>query len=180
MNKTKFGLALENFTVKCGVFIGCHKWLYYLLNFTWGILGTLIGALVWLILLPWKLPSKEKTFLGAVKTPLVMHSLTIKSKKEIKYNWGFSVGLFYFVSMGARDSIPLNSHEAGHSYQNALFGPFQLFILLASVIRFWVRHISEMRGKKPITSYDSIWFEKSASTIGNTLFITQHSSNKKK
>ena len=172
--QTKLGSKLTSFTIVCGQFIGCHKVLYYILNFTWGILGVILGALIWLILFPWRLPCKDKTYLGAVKTHLGIHSLTIKSNKknrtkEAKYYWGFSVGIFYFVSQGASDLEQLNAHEVGHTCQNALFGPFQIFVLLASVIRFWVRHIMEACGKMPKTSYYDIWFENSASYIGESL-----------
>ena len=43
MERTKIGTSLYNLTVKWGEFINKNMWLYYLLNYTWGIIMTLIG-----------------------------------------------------------------------------------------------------------------------------------------
>ena len=63
MKKTKIGSCMERFTVKAATFIGTHKVLYYVLNFTWGLLANIIGGVVFLCTLPIRLPRKKNTFL---------------------------------------------------------------------------------------------------------------------
>ena len=43
MERTKIGTSLYNLTVKWGEFLNKNMWLYYLLNYTWGIIMTVIG-----------------------------------------------------------------------------------------------------------------------------------------
>lgn len=46
MERTKIGTSLYNMTVKWGEFLNKHMWLYYLLNYTWGIIMTLVGWII--------------------------------------------------------------------------------------------------------------------------------------
>ena len=41
--RTKLGNILYEKTYKASSFLYEHMWLYYLLNYTWGIITTLIG-----------------------------------------------------------------------------------------------------------------------------------------
>jgi hypothetical protein len=64
-------------------------------------------------------------------------------------------------------------HELGHTYQNALWGPFTIFLVaIPSAIRYWYQIIREKQGK-PNKPYDSVYFEGSASYIGETLYQEQ-------
>jgi hypothetical protein len=59
-------------------------------------------------------------------------------------------------------------HEVGHSVQNCFFGPLMPFIVsIPSVIRYWYRRIRREIGKPPKTTYDSVWYEGTATTLGN-------------
>ena len=138
--------------VNIGVFLEKHKWLYYLLAHTWGIIMTLIGYIVALVML----------VLGA---------------KPIKYN-----GIFYFkykpswggVDFGmcfVRDTTStehVTKHELGHTYQNCVLGPlFPILVAVPSACRYWCQTIAEKHGKIFVNDwYDSAWFEGSATEIG--------------
>lgn len=172
MKKTKIGSFMEKFTIKAATFIGMHKVLYYILNFTWGLLGNIIGGLVFLCTLPIRLPRKKNTFLWAVKSNLAIYSTKVKD--GLVCNWGFSLGIFFFTSMGAYNDIDVCLHEFGHSCQNALYGPFQIFlVLIPSVIRYWWRILMERHNKPLKTAYNDIWFEGSASKIGSKINMAE-------
>lgn len=141
-------LAVSKLFIKNGKI----RFTYYLLNLTWGLPLTIIGYILLLLLLPF---GKVKKFLG-------VPYLEFKKQK----GWGFSIGIVSFVTKNP--SISLLEHEFGHSVQNAIFGPFTLFIIsLPSVIRFHYRELKTMiTNNLPKKPYDSIWFEKSATIIG--------------
>lgn len=57
-------------------------------------------------------------------------------------------------------------HEFGHSLQNLLFGPLQLFVVgIPSATRYWYQTIRDYKGL-PNKPYDSIWFEGTATKFG--------------
>jgi len=137
-------------------FLGCKlsqkPILYYILNFTWGIILTLLGYVLLLILLPF----------GRVKR--FNYCLYLELNKTTQ--WGFAMGTVFFVTKDA--SIRMKQHEFGHTVQNAIFGPFQLILVaIPSVVRFWYRRYLYFRKKFPKTVYDSVWFENTASYIGS-------------
>lgn len=176
MKKTNIGRWLESWFVKAGTFIWKHKALYYILNFTWGLLANVIGGIVFLCLLPWRLPTRSNIFLGNVENDLTFG--THKTSHGAIYYWGFSFGIFFFVSMGANVNLELKAHEVGHACQNAILGPLDLFIVeIPSAIRYWHRLCLEKRGKCLKTAYDDIWFEGSATKIGRNLLKAEKTKN---
>lgn len=129
-----------------------HRWLYWLLNFTWGILTTLCGLLISLTMI------------------IVNH----KPQKwcsvwyfEIAKNWGgMEMGTMFLRDKTSYYTI--NNHEMGHTYQNAVLGPFFIFLVaLPSAVRYWYRRLKRNRVIKP---YDLIWFEGNATDIGNYIY----------
>lgn len=94
--------------------------------------------------------------------------------KRYKGVWYFSLGAYWGgVSLGCtfiRDTTSNNTiepHEYGHTFQNAILGPFFPFLVaIPSFIRYWYQEIRHKKGKtnKP---YDGVWFEDSATTIGD-------------
>lgn len=109
---------------------------------------TLIGLLTNLILLLAKLkPTKYYT-----------STYTILGER-----WGgLTLGNSILISKSSGSSILL--HELGHTYQNAIFGPLFIFLVaIPSAIRYHLRNKFKKLRKK---SYDSIWFERSATHIG--------------
>ena len=155
---TKFGVKFSNLIIKIGGFIASKKWLYYLLNYTWGLLPTLLGWLLYLCCMPfahYRSKRYGRRFIGF----------------DTKSGWGFSLGTSIFISN--RISECVIPHEIGHTIQNAIFGPFQIILVdIPSAIRFWYRKILAKCGKKLIKKYDDIWFESSATSLGVIISIT--------
>ena len=122
-----------------------NKTLYWIISLTWGLLMTLIGAIVFSILI------------------LCGHKVQQNQlgwRIEIGDGWGgFSMGPFALVE---RDNSFLSAHEFGHSIQNCIFGPFMLIIVvIPSIARYWYYQII-----RPDKDYYSIWFEAQANYFG--------------
>lgn len=118
------------------------------------------------------------TLLGLIIT-LVLLIFGKKPKKhkgiyyiEVGKGWGgLEMGLMFLCS--ENPSEHLKNHETGHTYQNALLGPlFPILVGIPSAIRYWYREIVYKINTKKyynLPKYDDIWFEGSASDIGNNL-----------
>ncbi len=170
MKKTRLGRKLENWFINAGTFVWKHKPLYYILNFTWGLLANVVGGLVFLCLLPWRLASKTNVFLGAIESDLTFYTHKIN---EVRQYWGFSLGVFIFICMAGCTNDGLKAHEVGHTCQNAILGPLDLFVVeIPSAIRYWHRIALQRRGKRLQTAYDDIWFEGSATKTGATVLAS--------
>ena len=128
-----------------------YKFLFWLLQLTWGILDNILGALIFLVLVIFK--QKPKRF----------HQMVYF---EIGNYWGgFNCGFVAVVNKNPSEH--LLKHEHGHFIQNMFFGPFEIFIQIASAIRYWYRELKYYRkGLRPTTTYDSIWFEGQATQLG--------------
>ena len=127
------------------------KWWYYLLQFTWGILINLFGAIAYLILaICFGFPSHKYRNMYCVAIP---------------WNFGgLNLGVF---AIYGKDCPQVLSHEYGHSIQNLWWGPFTLLVIaLPSAIRYWYREIKTSLNKPLRTAYDDIWFEGQATALG--------------
>ena len=85
--------------------------------------------------------------------------------KRNQYGWYFVVGRGWggaeFGPMCLVSENPSQhtlDHEFGHAIQNCYFGPFMIFISLASAGRYWYRRFLKARGAA-LPPYDAIWFE---------------------
>jgi hypothetical protein len=130
------------------------KTLFWTLSWTWGIIVTLIGSLIFAVLTSFGYKPFRNIYGYAI---------------EIGEGWGgLEMGPFCLVSKNPSQHT-LN-HEFGHGVQNCFFGPFMLFISLASAVRYWYREY-QMRvlkkSYKDLPDYDSIWFEGDATRLGN-------------
>ncbi len=155
-----------NLFYKLAKFICKHRWLYYLLNYTWGLFLTLIGwiTLFFLLITDKVYRNQDNDYFGK------MIYLTRK-----KHDWAFSIGTIVICGnlrvinnswCYSEDEVNLSivQHEIGHSIQNAIFGPFMVFIVnIPSMIRYWYRSTFPQKAKG---GYYDIWFEKSASIAG--------------
>ena len=75
------------------------------------------------------------------------------------------MGTMFLRDCNSDNSI--NNHEYGHTFQNAILGPFFIFIVaIPSAIRYWYQTIREKQNKEN-KDYDLIWFEGGATDIGN-------------
>lgn len=148
--RTRLGKMLFNLVVSVGKFLADHMWLHYVLNFTWGLIGNVLGLLVFFVAS--LLPCKKKFARFHDFAYLILGR-----------GWG-GFECCYFFLLGDADEYWVEhtvKHEIGHSFQNAIFGPFQLFIVAASAIRYWL-----FRFKLAKNAYDAIWFEGSATKVG--------------
>lgn len=126
------------------------KKLFTVLNYTWGIVNTILGLFVALALVI------------AGKRPKIRNGCFFF---EVGNGWGaFSLGTTIVTGEKPRDFIIY--HEYGHAVQNAIFGVFTLFIVtLPSLIRAGYR--------KALCIYDGyydIWFEAQASSLGEKYY----------
>lgn len=144
-------------TFKAAKWLMKHKLIYYALQFTWALPMTLIGFLVFFVVSP---------FSEIAHDTGVIHLRIGKS-------WGgVSIGVTTITDTTSIDKV--SWHELGHTYQNALYGPFMPFLVsIPSFFRYWWRELKYVRkGLTPPTAYDDIWFEGSATEIG--LYAKDH------
>lgn len=160
MKRTMIGQFMYNVTDKICKGIMKHRWLIYLLNYTWGILTTTAGWVVYGFCLLFL-----KKHIGERGKFMHCHYLTIFD------HWGgLSVGITFLTDKQAW--LPTQRHECGHTIQNALYGPLFIFLIaIPSAIRYWQQEIRSRKGlqNKP---YDLIWFEQSASDLGTYYYDT--------
>lgn len=156
--RTILGKIMYNITMTIGKWLTRHMWVYHILSYTWGLLTTIIGWLCY----------------GFVKL-----FLRKKLQEEGKFgpshyllfgnNWGgLEMGTNFFVAgnMSKEWTLHTKCHEVGHNIQNAIWGPFNILIsFIPSVIRYWYQRIRRRKGKE-VKAYDLIWFEGSATDLG--------------
>lgn len=112
--------------------------LFYLLSCTWGILTTLSGAIVALVLMI--TGHKPKKFGSCWCFPMTD-------------SWGLELGLFFITNK--KMSKSLCCHEVGHQLQTCMFGPLQIFLVtIPSAIRYNLRNIKTYENKRKF----SMWF----------------------
>lgn len=138
--------------VNIGIFLEKHKWLYYSLAHTWGIIMTLIGYIAALVLMCMKV--------NPIKYNGIFY---LKYKKS----WGgVDFGMCFVRDINSTEHV--TKHELGHTYQNCILGPlFIILVAIPSACRYWYQVIAQKKGKKFSSDwYDSAWFEGSATEIG--------------
>ena len=127
-----------------------RRWLYYLLQFTWGLPLNAVGAFAAMVLLCFGKKPKKYGWNYCF---------------ELNVNFGLDLGVVFIAPING--STLLKNHEHGHAIQNIYFGPFTItMVCLPSVLRFWIREIETKVGQPPLTTYDSVWFEGLATTSG--------------
>lgn len=125
------------------------KILYIILQCTWGILQTVLGAIVFLVCIK----EKHYTFQGSVVTEWNLKS-------------GVSLGLFIFTD---KRGILLE-HEYSHTFQSLILGPLYLpFISLPSLLWAGLPCFKKLRHDKKL-HYNSFFTEKWAEAIRSEIF----------
>lgn len=133
-----------------------NKFVYYLLQFTWGLPMNIAGLIVAGIMM-------------------------LCGKRPVRYgygwcferegDWGLELGIFFIAPP---HSTHTKNHELGHGIQNIYFGPLTVFIVsIPSVCRFQWRRLMTKLGKPLKTRYDDIWFEGQATKTG-TRFMNEY------
>ena len=144
--------------------------LYWILQLTWGLLMTFIGAIVVLFCIIF------------LKGKVHKNGYTIIV--EVGNNWGgLELGAFALCGGYTTSCVDeywfqhTRRHEFGHSIQNIIWGPlYPLVIGIPSAIRYWYRILTP---NKEHPDYDAIWFEGQATRLG-TKAIDKYESNKLK
>ena len=141
-----------------------EKWFWFL-SFIWSTKLTVIGLIVGAIL----------TSLGYNK-----YKYHYSYVFEIGDNWG-GLTLGPVIIVNRNPSKNLLNHEFGHSLQNCYFGDCMIFITLWSIARYWFREfikrdiyslpqflqsVKSLFKYYELPSYDSIWFEGTATFLG--------------
>lgn len=159
---TLYGKVMSKIVIGGSKFLMKNMWLYYLLNYTWGILTTIGGYVIYgFVLIFMHKKIIENSIFGPCRYLM------------FGYNWGgLECGVNFLLAdkMGKPNTLHTKQHELGHTFQNAILGPFALFLsFIPSVIRYWYQHF---RFKKDLKNkpYDSIWFEGSATEIGEIYY----------
>lgn len=124
--------------------------LFYALSFSWGIIISLSGILVAIVLL----------MFGFIPSMLgyCLHF-------TIGNDWG-GVNLGVVIITDKQLNGASLYHEHGHAIQNCYLGPLMIFLVaIPSTVRYWYYRICYCRGKS-LPPYDSVWFEKQATDLG--------------
>ncbi len=154
---TKFGNFLFNLCAKWTKFVVKHRVLYYIISLTWGLLLTIFGFLVTLALLIGRIFNKNIHF----KKYYWIYGISAGPD----YWGGFETGLMFVRDQ--KSTLSVDSHEFGHTFQNTLFGPFQIIWSLTSVVRYWyIDLFFDRKNKTYPKAYDSYWLEDAASQCG--------------
>ena len=143
--------------------------LYYLGQFTWGIIMNIVGLIATLFCLIFLKGKPHKNGYGVIT--------------EVKGNWGgVSLGIFALCgSYNQEDKdcydplfyYEVRCHEFGHSFQNLIFGPLFLFVVaIPSSIRYWLDEYGKLK-----KDYFAIWFERDASNWGEHIMAWIESYN---
>lgn len=128
--------------------------IFYLIQFTWGLLYNLVGLgmAIWMLVTGHK-PHRCGPYIYFLAPELP---------------GSIEGGIFYIAST---TNARTNLHEMGHGLQNMVWGPLMAFVIsIPSAIRFWYREWY-WKNKYPITGkalpeYDAIWFEGQATRWG--------------
>jgi len=130
------------------------NFIFTLVQFTWGILQTFIGLIVYIIVKILKKAKEEYNYKGA--------HITVFGK-----NWGgISLGKFVFFCPGYSEEYreKTKKHEWGHTIQSMILGPLYL-IVVGIPSSVWNQCFREYR-KKNNVDYYSFFCEKWADSIG--------------
>ena len=153
---SKVGSFMFNLCAKWTKFILKHRWLYYFMACTWGIIMTILGCLITIILAIVKIFIPKKIIFERY---YCIYSITVGPE------WwgGCEMGLMFLRDHNSSVNY-INPHEFGHTFQNCLLGPlFPFMVAIPSAIRYWLREIFP---KKIWAPYDSAWFEDAATQCG--------------
>ena len=138
--------------------------LMWVVRLTWGILDSLIGFFIFLFFVITRKPK-----IGMKANCIVVEV----PHKQGEPGWGLEGGIFIFSNTdGIWNDDYLLHHEWGHCWpQMLVFGPLHPFVVgLPSVIRFWWRELQSRKGRTDLPTYDSIWFEGTATRWGTKWF----------
>ena len=129
--------------------------LFYLLQFSWGIIQNLMGAILFLALFVLEPEAKKEFYHGA----LVFYW---------KNRGSLSLGMFIFFGHSySAEARQIITHEYGHSIQSLLLGPFYLAVIgLPSLLWSALPQLETWRRKNG-KDYYWLYCESWANFLGN-------------
>jgi len=130
--------------------------LFWFLNLTWGAILTIPGLLI-------------TGFLILIGKPAYKNGCSYYV--VVGGNWGGAeIGAVSIIGDYRKSSYlaHIRKHEFGHSVQQMLLGPFQIFLVfIPSAIRYWYDRLdTKHAAERGVDWYDSIWFEGTATKWG--------------
>lgn len=166
---TKAGTLMFNLCANWTKFLLNHRWLYYFMACTWGIIMTFIGTVVSGVLALVKISAPDK-----VKIKFNPYYWIYSISVGPDYWGGCELGLCFIRDQKSQGTLP--AHEFGHTFQNCLLGPlFPFMVALPSAAWYWVHTLNQ--SKRKLKPYDSMWFEDAATQCG---LYAIHTINKKR
>ena len=140
------------------------KWIYLLIQFTWGLLQSLLGLFVFLV----NFRSSHYSYYGAIVTEWNLKS-------------SVSLGCFIFITKEpyfydklkddftkADLSSRLLVHEYGHTIQSLILGPVYLIVMGIPSTLWGFLPVAQKKRKQGV-SYFSFFTEKWANRLGETV-----------
>lgn len=128
------------------------RFLFVFLQCTWGLLQTLLGAVIFL---------KER------RCPHMFYRGCIDT--HWNKSSGMSLGLFIFTPReDGVDSSEIRVHEYGHCFQSLVLGPFYLILGLISILWANLPYFKRLRREKHIP-YTACFVESWASNWGERI-----------
>ena len=108
------------------------RFMYYFLQWTWGITMNVIGAIMCLVALCCKWPVQK--YRNGVEI-LVSNNFG-----------GLELGMFF---IRGKDCPGVAPHEYGHGIQHLWWGPLFPFVIgIPSALRYWLRHFKTPTGRR--------------------------------
>lgn len=133
-------------------------WIYWLLQFSWGIDQNVIG-LFWVMILLIRNPQRERMFYHG--------AFVIDWDDPISC---MGLGMFIFIHDFSDPQLkPILRHEYGHTIQSLLLGPLFLFVIaLPSLLWARNKNFIQYRQKHHI-AYDWLYCERWANHLANKI-----------
>lgn len=126
-----------------------RRFLFILLQCTWGIVQTLIGAVF---------------FVRMIRCPHSIYHGSVDTRWNMRS--GLSLGLFIFTpNDGIPDAEKIRVHEYGHCVQSMVLGPLQLIVGVISIVWAQLPYFAKLRKEKKIP-YTACFVEAWASKWG--------------
>lgn len=131
------------------------KFLYLLVQFTWGLGPTVIGFLF---------------FLKNIRCPHRIYRCAIETQWKSKYS-GLSLGPFIFTPTNQNENYytGVRTHEYGHTFQCLFLGPFYAIVGIISITWGSVIHPILRKKRKEEPKYTTCLVEYNASWIGEKI-----------
>lgn len=131
------------------------RFLYLLVQFTWGLGQSIIGFFF---------------FLKNIRCPHRIYRCSIETQWNKKY-MGLSLGPFIFTPTNPSESYysKVRTHEYGHTFQSLILGPFYALVGIISTTWGMIIHPFLQKSKGKEITYTNCFVEYQASWLGEKI-----------